>query len=101
MRRLAAIVTVAAAALAAAPAAHAAPTLVPVAGDWSAPIYAASPPRDPSRLFVVERGGLVRVVVGSTLQSVPFADLSGQVSTDGERGLLSIAFPFDYETSGL
>src|SRR3954467_2955656 len=101
MRRLAAIAMVAAAALATASAASAAPALVPVTGSWGAPIHAASPPRDPSRLFVVQREGLVRVVANGTVKSTPFADLTGQVGLDGERGLLSIAFPPDYESSGL
>jgi glucose/arabinose dehydrogenase len=101
MRRLAAVIALAAAALVVPPAAHAAPTLVPVTGDWDNPIYAASPPRDASRLFVVQRAGLIRVVRDGTLQPAPFADLTGQVGLDGERGLLSIAFPPDYETSGL
>src|SRR5690348_7410550 len=87
--------------LALAPAAHAAPRLVPVGSGWSSPIYAASPPDDPSRLFVVQRGGLVRVVLNGVVQAAPFADLTGQVGTDGERGLLSIAFAPDYASSGL
>jgi glucose/arabinose dehydrogenase len=101
MRRLAAILLAAAATLATAPAAQAAPTLIPVGSRWDAPIYAASPPRDRSRLFVVQRAGLVRVVVDGAVRTTPFADLTGQVGTDGERGLLSIAFPPDYEASGL
>jgi Glucose / Sorbosone dehydrogenase len=101
MRRLAATLIVAAALLATASTASAAPALVPIAGSWSAPIYAASPPRDPSRLFVVQREGLIRVVVNGTVRTTPFADLTGEVGLDGERGLLSIAFPPDYQTSGL
>ena len=100
MRRLALLVTLAAG-LAAAPAASAAPTLVPVGGGWSAPIHASSPPRDTSRLFVVQKDGLVRVVVDGVVQAAPFADLTGQVATGSEQGLLSIAFPFDYESTGL
>jgi glucose/arabinose dehydrogenase len=101
MRRLALLLTVAAAGLLAPAAAHAAPTLVPVGGGWDQPLHVAAPPRDPSRLFVVQRAGLVRVVVDGTVQSTPFANLTTEVTTDGERGLLSIAFPPDYETSGL
>src|SRR5436190_7444693 len=101
MRRAAAIIALAAAALAPAPAAHAAPSLVSVGSGWSSPIYVTSPPGDPSRLFVVQRGGLVRVVVDGAVQPAPFANLTGQVGTDGERGLLSIAFPPDYASSGL
>src|SRR4051794_17084255 len=79
--------------------ASAAPALVNV-GHFDNPIYAASPPRDTSRLFVVERGGAIKVVRNGTVLPAPFLDLSGQVSTAGERGLLSIAFPFDYAASG-
>ena len=70
-------------------------------GSYDAPIYLTAPPRDPSRVFVVERGGLVKVVADGTARAQPFIDLIGAVTTDGERGLLSMAFPPDYETSGL
>jgi glucose/arabinose dehydrogenase len=86
-------------ALALAAPAAAAPTLVSV-GHFDTPIYAASPPRDKSRLFVVQRGGVIRVVRKGTVLSTPFLDLTGQVGTDGERGLLSIAFPPDYAHTG-
>jgi hypothetical protein len=82
----------------AAPAA-AAPTLVNV-GHFDQPMYAASPPRDATRLFVVQRGGVIRVVRSGSVLATPFLDLSSQIATDGERGLLSIAFPPDYATSG-
>src|SRR4051812_16183414 len=87
-------------ALALAAPAAAAPTLTSV-GSFDAPIYAASPPRDTSRLFVVERGGRVWVVKGGHKLAGPFLDISGDVATDGERGLLSIAFSPDYESNGL
>ena len=88
-------------AVALAAAARAAPTLVPVGGTFDNPIYVASPPRDTSRLFVVQRAGVIRVVRDGTLLPTPFLDLSAIVSTDDERGLLSIAFPPDYATTGL
>src|SRR4051794_30671279 len=87
-------------ALALAAPAAAAPTLTSV-GSFDAPIYAASPPRDTSRLFVVERGGRVWVVKDGHKLAGAFLDISGEVATDGERGLLSIAFSPDYESSGL
>lgn len=77
-------------------------TLIPLApsSDWSStPIHAASPPEDP-RLFVVERGGGVRIVEDGALQPTPFLTVPN-VDTTGERGLLSIAFAPDYSTSGL
>ena len=74
-------------------------TLVPV-GDFDSPIAAASPPRDSTRLFVAERGGRVWIVRNGTKVRDAFLDIVDQVATDGERGLLSIAFAPDYEASG-
>src|SRR3954453_13131477 len=98
MRRLAVTVALAAAALILAPSAIAAPTLAKV-GDFDAPVHVASPPGDP-RLFVVEQDGLVKVIDGG--QTRTFLDMTSLVNISGsERGLLSIAFPPDYATSGL
>ncbi|MEZ0284990.1 MAG: sugar dehydrogenase, partial [Thermoleophilia bacterium] len=84
-------------------AAQAAPTLAQI-GEFSRPVYVVSPPRDIRSVFVVERGGTVRLLVDGTLRSRPFLDIRSLVSTgDGredERGLLSIAFAPDYATSG-
>ena len=90
------------AAIAAFPGAVSAATLVPLAppSSWSSsPIHAASPPGDP-RLFLVERAGTVRLIKGGVLQPTPFLTVPN-VETGGERGLLSIAFPPDYASSGL
>jgi glucose/arabinose dehydrogenase len=73
--------------------------LTPSASWGSTPVHAASPPGDP-RLFVVERGGVVRVVENGILLPIPFLTVPN-VDTIGERGLLSIAFAPDYATSGL
>ncbi len=78
--------------LAAAPA-SAAPQLVEI-GRFNAPVHVASPPNDP-RVFVVEQGGLVKIAGGGT-----FLDVTGRTNGGGEEGLLSIAFPPDYATSG-
>jgi hypothetical protein len=79
--------------------AAAAPELVPV-GDFSDPVALAAPPRDASRLFVVQRGGQVRLVKDGVAAVAPFADLSAFVVAGGERGLLGMAFPPDYAASG-
>jgi glucose/arabinose dehydrogenase len=63
------------------------PTQVTNAGDGS------------GRLFVVEKRGTVRVVVGNSIQSGYFMDIRSLVSESGERGLLSIAFHPDFETN--
>ncbi|MBD0329187.1 MAG: PQQ-dependent sugar dehydrogenase [Thermoleophilia bacterium] len=56
------------------------------------PLHLAAPRSEPTRLYVVEMAGRVRVVVGGRLRAEPFLDIRDLVSSGGERGLLSIAF---------
>ena len=81
-------------------AAAAAPELVTV-GEFSDPVALAAPPRDASRLFVVERDGIVRLVKDGVVAPAPWADLTEPVLAGGERGLLGMAFAPDYAVSGL
>jgi hypothetical protein len=69
------------------------------AGTFTAPVAVSAPPGDTTRVFVVERGGSAVLIKGGARQATPF--LSVPVATDGERGLLSMAFAPDYATSGL
>jgi len=68
-------------------------------GRFDAPVYVAGAPGFPRLLFVVEQEGRVRVLRGGRRVRGSFLDLRGLVSTGGERGLLSIAFPPDYRRS--
>jgi glucose/arabinose dehydrogenase len=64
------------------------------------PLYQTSPPGD-DRLFIVQKGGAIRLLKGGTLLETPFLDLTGAVSSAaGEQGLLGLAFPPDYGSSG-
>jgi len=65
-----------------------------------APVFATSAPGDTDRLFVVEQAGRVRILKRDTLLATPFLDLRGKIASDGERGLLSIAFHPQYATNG-
>jgi CSLREA domain-containing protein len=71
-----------------------------VASGLTNPMYATAPDGDP-RLFVVERAGRIRVVKDGVPLETPFLDIAAQISTAGEGGLLGMAFPSDYATSGL
>jgi len=68
-------------------------------GSFDAPTFLAAP-RGDSRRFVVQRGGTIVVVKGRRQLDQPFLDVSDNVSTDGEGGLLSMAFAPDYKSSG-
>lgn len=74
-------------------------SLTQVAGGLSAPIFLTAPAGD-SRLFVVERAGRIRIVRNGALVATPFLDIAALTTTDGERGLLSMAFDPGYGTNG-
>ena len=76
------------------------PVLQLVTDQLSAPVFATSPTGDTLRLFVVEQGGLVRVMRRDTLLAQPFLDLRGKIDAGGERGLLSLAFHPQYAANG-
>jgi glucose/arabinose dehydrogenase len=56
-------------------------------------------PLDDGRIFVVEQGGRIRVILNGVLQSTPFLDITNRVLSGGERGLLSVAFHPQYATN--
>ncbi|MBH0179053.1 MAG: glucose dehydrogenase [Nitrospira sp.] len=69
-----------------------------VTANLDSPVFMTAAPGDNSRLFVVEKNGLIRIFnmgTGALLQA-PFLSLSGQISTAGERGLLGMAFDAQY-----
>jgi uncharacterized repeat protein (TIGR01451 family) len=59
------------------------PTHVAVAGDGS------------GRLFVTEKTGVIRIVRDGAVPT-PFLDITGRPGTQGNQGLLSVAFPPGY-----
>lgn len=53
-----------------------------------------------NRLFVVEKGGTIKILSGSTLSPANFLNISTLINTASERGLLSMAFHPAYSTNG-
>ena len=68
---------------------------------FTQPIFAITAPDGSGRLFVVERVGTIRILDAGVLRATAFLDIRSLVTTVGEHGLLSIAFPPDFSTSGL
>jgi glucose/arabinose dehydrogenase len=66
--------------------------LARIPGTFDQPVYVTAPRGDTARLFVVEKTGRIRIVKDGAVLAEPFLDLSAAVSSDGERGLLSVAF---------
>lgn len=69
----------------------------PVGSGYSQPVFLTAPVGD-SRLFVVEKGGLIKVQQGSSVST--WLDLSTRVDTAGERGLLGLAFDPAFSSNG-
>ena len=82
------------------------PDLVPVqvTDGLTLPLHVTPAGDGTGRLFVVEQTGKIRIVENGVLLATPFLDLSDRIiyhpDTCGECGLLGLAFPPDYETSG-
>ena len=64
------------------------------------PLAFVQSPSDAGVQFIAQQDGVIRIVAGGTLLPAPFLDLSAVVVTGGERGLLGLAFPSNYATSG-
>lgn len=73
--------------------------LVKAIGGLSSPVGIVHAGDGSNRLFIVQQGGLIRVVKNGALLSTPFLNVSTRISTGGERGLLGLAFPPGFATS--
>lgn len=77
------------------------PAAVPLAlepfADMAAPVALAVRPGEDT-LWVAERGGTVRPVTTAGGVGAPVLDLSAATTTDGERGLLGLAWAADGDT---
>jgi glucose/arabinose dehydrogenase len=80
--------------------AFAQPTAVRVASGLDEPVYLTAP-KDDDRLFAVERSGTIRIIENGVGRSPAFLDISTEVNTDGEGGLLGLAFAPDYAATGV
>jgi len=73
-------------------------TLQTVTTNLTSPVFMTAAPGDSTRLFIVQQGGLIRIfdVVGGSLRTDPFLNISNLLSTGGEQGLLGVAFHPQY-----
>jgi glucose/arabinose dehydrogenase len=78
-------------------------SLQPVASGLSQPLFVTAPAGD-SRLFIVEKGGIIKVQSAPGATPTNFLNLGSAglnlINTSGERGLLGMAFDPDYATNG-
>lgn len=107
IRRLAAAVAIAVLTLATlagtASAGGAGPHLTQILTGYDRPVMVTTTGAHNRRIFIVEQGGKIKIaafVHGAWKQVGTFLDLTGQLATGGEQGLLGLAFAPDYGTSG-
>src|SRR5262249_10973068 len=79
-------------------------TLDPIATGMAAPDYAISPPGDPTRLFVIEQAGQLRLIKSGVLQPGSALNISSQLAgtfsnANEERGFLGLAFHPDFNNA--
>jgi glucose/arabinose dehydrogenase len=72
----------------------------------SRPIYLTGAPNDPSRLYVVEQTGAIRIIKDGVMLPDPFLNVSNLIVAPGiggggnEQGLLGLAFHPKYQENG-
>lgn len=73
-----------------------------VASGFRSPVCLVAAPDDEGRLFVIEQGGLIKIVRTSDgeIADKPFLQLN-DISSGGEQGLLGLAFHPDFANNGM
>jgi glucose/arabinose dehydrogenase len=74
-------------------------TLVPVLSGLSAPILVTNARDGSHRLFIVEQGGVVKVLQPGATTPTVFLDISSMLVAGGERGLLGLTFHPQFATN--
>ena len=74
-----------------------------VASGLTQPLFVTAPPGDFGRIFIVQQTGQVRILnlTTGTMNPTSFLDISARLTaTNGEQGLLGLAFDPNYATNG-
>ncbi len=67
---------------------------------FTEPVAFVQDPANAAVQYVVEQGGLIKVVQNGTVLPTPFLNLASEIVAGGEQGLLGLAFPPTYGASG-
>ena len=70
------------------------------ASGFTTPVAFIQDPTDRTVQFVVQQNGRIRVVRNGTVLAADFLNLTGQIISGGEQGLLGMALAPDYAASG-
>ena len=67
---------------------------------FNSPVDIANAGDGSNRLFIVEKGGTIKIIKNGSVLPTPFLNISTFVSSSGERGLLGLAFHPNYSSNG-
>src|SRR5215510_1292604 len=71
-----------------------------VSSGLSSPVFVTSARDGSNRLFIVEQGGVIKMLQQGSSTPTVFLDITSRVLSGGERGLLGLAFHPSYTTNG-
>ena len=74
--------------------------LTTIVSGLTSPLFAGHAGDGSNRLFIVERGGLIKVLQPGATTPTVFLDVRTKVVAGGEQGLLGLAFHPDHEVNG-
>ena len=74
--------------------------LSPVASGLSSPVFVGNANDNLNRLFIVEQGGIIKVLQPGSSTPTVFLNITSKVLSGGERGLLGLAFHPQYGANG-
>lgn len=66
----------------------------------SSPLFVTSARDGSNRLFIVQQGGIIKVLQPGATTPTDFLNITSRVASGGERGLLGLAFHPQYTTNG-
>lgn len=70
-----------------------------ISSGLSAPVFMTSAHDGTNRLFIVQQGGIIRVLQPGSATPTTFLNITSRVLSGGERGLLGLAFHPQYSTN--
>jgi glucose/arabinose dehydrogenase len=74
--------------------------LQPFLSGITSPVFITHAGDGTGRLFVVEQGGLIKVVKNGVVNPTPFLNVTSRIVSGGEQGLLGLAFHPQFKTNG-
>jgi glucose/arabinose dehydrogenase len=73
--------------------------LSPVVSGLTNPLGMESSHDSTGRLFILQQGGIIRILQNGSLNAAPFLDITSLVESGGEKGLLGLAFHPNFSTN--